>query len=330
VADQESYDKFVNRILKARSDRKAEKDEILWSGLWNFGRFGENSRLRNIYTAEELQEMNPEELVKLVKDLKSYEQRIFYYGNDLAATEKALSKYHLIDSELASYPEPVHYEEIETGNQVNFVDYDMVQTELILLAKTDKFDPGKMARAQVFNDYFGFNMSSIVFQEIRESKSLAYAAFAGYSSAYDKDNSDYTFAYIGTQSNKLPQAVDAMMDLMNDMPEVEQLFEASKKSTLKKIAAQRITKSNIFWTYETLKKRGIDHDNRKEIYEEVQQMNLSDLREFFENSIKGNDYTALVIANKKDIDTQALSKLGEVRELDIDYLFNYNRTEVKQ
>ena len=330
VADQESYDKFVNRILKGRSDRKTKKDEILWSGLWSYGKHGENSRLRNIFTAEELQAMNPDELVQIVKDLKTYQHRIFYYGKDPEATEKALNDHHKVKKQLASYPEPVKYEEIETGNRVFFVDYDMVQTELVLLARTDKFDAAKMASAEVFNDYFGFNMSSIVFQEIRESKSLAYAAFAGYSSASDKDNSDYSFAYIQTQSNKLPQAVDAMMELMNDMPEVEPLFEASKKSTLKKIAAQRITKSNIFWTYEALKKRGIDHDNRKEIYEEIEKMTLPDMRAFFESSVKGNDYTALVIANKKDIDVKALSKLGEVKELEIDYLFNYSNALVKQ
>lgn len=330
VADQESYDKFVNRILKGRSDRKTKKDEILWSGLWNYGRFGENSRLRNIFTAEELHAMDPNELVQIVKDLKTYQHRIFYYGKDPKATVKALNDYHEVEKQLAAYPEPVKYEEIETGDRVYFVDYDMVQTEMVLLAKTDKFDASKLARAQVFNDYFGYNMSSIVFQEIRESKSLAYAAFAGYSNASDKDNSDYSYAYIQTQSNKLPQAVDAMMELMNDMPEVEPLFEASKKSTLKKIAAQRITKSNIFWTYEALKKRGIDHDNRKEIYEEIEKMTLPDLRAFFESSVKGNDYTALVIANKKDIDLKALAKLGEVDELEIDYLFNYSNTSVKQ
>ena len=330
VADRDSYDKFVNRILKGRADRKTKKDEILWSGLWSYGKYGEDSRLRNIFTADELQAMDPDELVQMVKDLKTYQHRIFYYGNDPKSTENALNQHHQINEQLAAYPEPTEYKEIETGEKVYFVDYDMVQTELVLLAKTDKFDAGKLARAQVFNDYFGFNMSSIVFQEIRESKSLAYAAFAGYSNASDKDNSDYSFAYIQTQSNKLPDAVDAMMDLMNDMPEVEPLFEASKKSTLKKIAAQRITKSNIFWSYEALKKRGIDHDNRKEIYEEIEKMTLPDLRDFFATSIQGNDYTALVIANKKDVDVKALSKLGEVQQLEIDYLFNYANTSVKQ
>ena len=160
VADQESYDKFVNRILKGRADRKTQKDEILWSGLWNYGKYGEDSRLRNIYSSEELEKMDPNELVQLVKDLKTFKHRIFYYGNDLAGTQNAINEFHLVNDALADYPEPVKYEEIETGGQVNFVDYDMVQTELILLAKVDQFDASKLARAQVFNDYFGYNMSS--------------------------------------------------------------------------------------------------------------------------------------------------------------------------
>jgi predicted Zn-dependent peptidase len=330
ISDQESYDKFVNRIMKARVDRTTNKGQILSNGLMNYGKYGEYSRLRNIITSEELQSMDPKELVQMVKDLKTYQHRIFYYGSDPEATEKALNDHHKVKNQLAAYPEPVKYEEIDTGGHVYFADYDMVQTELILLAKADKFDASKLAKAQLFNTYFGYDMSSIVFQEIRESKSLAYVAYSAYSSASDKDNSDYSFAYIQTQSNKLPQAVDAMMELMNDMPEVAPLFEASKKSTLKKIAAQRITKSNIFWTYEALKKRGIDHDNRKEIYEEIEKMTLPDLRAFFENSVKGKDYTALVIGNKKDIDFTALSKLGEVKELEIDYLFNYSNSPVKQ
>ena len=54
-------------------------------------------------------------------------------------------------------------------------------------------------------------------------------------------------------------------------------------------------------------------------------MELSDLKTFFNENIKGENYNVLVIGNKKDVDMQALSKLGEVQELDIDYLFNYEK-----
>lgn len=329
-ADQESYDKFVEKILKARIDGKAQKDNILWSGMLTYGIYGENSRLRDIFDTNELQSMDPNELIQMVKDLKGYKQRIFYYGNDLESTISSLNNSHRVPAELKNYPEPKKYEQIATGNQVNFVDFDMVQAEIILVAKADQFDAEKMAYGMVFNDYFGYSMSSILMQELRESKSLAYAVFAEYVNASKKENSDVVWAYIGTQADKLPEAVDGLMVLMKDMPEVEEKFDSSKKSALKKIAAQRITKSNIFWNYERLKRRGIDYDIRKDMYESIQNMTLQDLSTFFDQNVKQGEYTALVIGKKSDLDLNALKKMGDVKEMDIDYLFNYTDMEVKQ
>ena len=120
------------------------------------------------------------------------------------------------------------------------------------------------------------------------------------------------------------------MELMTNMPEAEEQFNQAKEATLKKIAAQRITKSNIFWTYEGLKKRGITNDNREEMYNTIKNMTLEDLKNFFNENISGKEYNVMVIGNKKDMDFAALRKLGEVKELDIDYLFNYNQSkEVK-
>ncbi len=85
----------------------------------------------------------------------------------------------------------------------------------------------------MFNSYFGGGLSSIVFQEIRESKSLAYSAYPGYGNASKKENDNIVHAYIGTQANKLPQAVDAMLDLINNMPEAEDQFKQCQRSNIK-------------------------------------------------------------------------------------------------
>ncbi len=325
VADQETYNKYVDKIAKGRADGKTQKGNIMWNGLMNYGKYGENSRLRNIYTIAELQAINPQELVDIAKDLINYKQRIFYYGKDVDVAVASLDKNHIVSAELKEYPEKTEYIEKETGGNVFFVDYDMVQSEMLFLAKGAEFNPKKLAASSLFNTYFGSGLSSIVFQEIRESKSLAYSAFSQYSNAKEQGKSNYVYAYIGTQANKMPQAVDAMMDLMTTMPEAEQQFEQAKEATLKKIAAKRITKSNIFWSYESLKKRGIDYDNREEMYNTIKNMTLEDLKSFFNENIKGENYNVLVIGNKKDVDMKALSKLGVVKEMDIDYLFNYEK-----
>ena len=198
---------------------------------------------------------------------------------------------------------------------------------MMFLAKGEPFKPENMAAATLFNSYFGGGMSSVVFQEIRESKSLAYAAMARYSLASDKDDSNYVMAYIGTQANKMPEAVDAMMELMSDMPLGEEQFNEAKEATLKKIAAQRITKSNIFWSFERLQKMGIENDHREVMYNTIKNMTMEDLNDFFNENIKGESYNVMVIGNKKDVDLKALSKLGQVQEMDIDYLFNYEKDQ---
>ncbi len=325
-ADQETYDKYVEQILKGREDNKTQKGNILFNGLMNYGRYGENSRLRDIYSSEELKNKNPEELVQKVKDMRNYKQRIFYYGKDLDKAVAAIDENHQLPAELKEYPEAKEYKEVDTGKKVYFVDYDMVQAEMVFLSKGEDFSPEKMAATELFNTYFGSGLSSIVFQEIRESQSLAYSAYSAYQTASEKDKPNYVMAYIGTQANKMPQAVDAMMELMTNMPEAEEQFQSAKEATLKQIAADRITKTSIFWNYESLKKRGMDHDYREEMYNAIKDMTMEDLKEFFNNNIKGQDYNVMVIGNKEDVDMQSLSKLGEVEELDIDYLFNYENS----
>ena len=166
-ADQETYDKYVLKIAKDREDVKSNKGQILWNGLFNYGQFGENSRLRDIYSIAELKAMDPNELVKTIKNLKNYKHRIFYYGKDKSEAEQAIAAHHTIQKELKDYPEKKEYPFKETGDNVYFVDYDMVQAEMLFLSKGDTFDSKKMAAADLFNTYFGSGLSSIVFQEIR-------------------------------------------------------------------------------------------------------------------------------------------------------------------
>ena len=45
---------------------------------------------------------------------------------------------------------------------------------------------------------------------------------------------------------------------------------------------------------------------------------------------KGKHNQVLQIGNKKDLDVKSLQKLGKIKELDVDYLFNYvNEKKIK-
>ena len=70
----------------------------------------------------------------------------------------------------------VYQENSFDKNIVYFVDYDMVQTNFVMVSKDQGFDPLLIPYAQIFSEYFGSGLSSVVFQEIREARALAYSA----------------------------------------------------------------------------------------------------------------------------------------------------------
>jgi predicted Zn-dependent peptidase len=319
--DQEVYNTQVATILNNRQNAKKRKENIA-SALNNYAKFGKESRFRDILSEKELKEMNITELTNNIKSLGNYEHQIFFYGNDLNPIVKTLEKNHNLNANLA-IPSPKIYVEPATTNKVYFANYDMVQTEMTRIAKGEKYNFDLTGTVNVFNSYFGSGLSSIVFQEIRESKSLAYSANATYRMPLQKDLNDYMQVSIGTQANKLPQAVDAISVLLNDMPKIEKQFNNAKESSLKQIASSRIIKTNIFFNQLGLKKLGFDYDIRKEVYNNIQNLTLNATNDFFNKEVKTKKYNTAIIGKKESLDFEALKKLGDIEEVTLEEIFNY-------
>lgn len=319
--DQEVYNTTVTTILNTRVNSKKRKENIMVA-LTSYAKFGKDSRFRDILSEKELKEMKASELTDLLKDLTNYEHQIFFYGTDLNPIVAALEKNHNLNASKI-IPSPKVYPEPETTNKVYFANYDMVQAEMTRIAKGEKYNSNLTGTVNVFNSYFGSGLSSIVFQEIRESKSLAYSARALYGIANDKKLSDYMQVSIGTQANKLPQAVDAISALLTEMPKIEKQFNNAKDSSLKQIASTRIIKTNIFFNQMSLKKLGFDYDIRKDIYATIQNLTLDTTNDFFNKEVKTKKYNTAIIGKKESLDFEALKKLGTIEEVSLEEIFNY-------
>jgi predicted Zn-dependent peptidase len=292
------------------------------NALVNYAKYGKDSRFRDIISEKELKEMSINQLADLVKGMTGYEHQIFFYGTDLNPIMTALEKNHNLAAN-KPIPAPKQYTEPETANKVYFANYDMVQTEMTRIAKGVKYDSNVTGTVNVFNSYFGSGLSSIVFQEIRESKSLAYSARANYMMANDKNLNDYMQVAIGTQANKLPQAVEAINALLAEMPKIEKQFNNAKESSLKQIASSRIIKTNIFFNQLNLKKLGFDYDIRQDIYKNIQGLTLEATNDFFNKEVKTKKYNTAIIGKKESLDFEALKKLGQIEELTLEEIFNY-------
>lgn len=318
--DQEIYEGIVDLILESRVVGKKDKNKIM-SALSQYAKYGKKSRFRDVISEQILKEIKVQELTCKIKNLLQLPYEIFFYGKDFEAFKKNAEQY--VESATMQIPNPRVFEEPATQGKVYFIDYDMVQVEISKIGKASQVNPNDYGKINVFNEYFGRGLSSIVFQELRESKSLAYSAYVSYSPAQELHNSNYVITYIGTQTNKLQLAIEAMDQLMIDLPKVTAQFENAKKAALKQIASTRVTRTNIFFNYLNLGKLGIDYDVRKDIYQQIEQLSWEDLSVFYQQEIKPINYNVAVMGKKSHLEIKNIAALGEVEELTLEDIFGY-------
>ena len=323
--DQQALDNLVADLIKRRNDAKLSKRLILQRGLVNYGTFGPKNPFTNVLSDAELKQLKADELVKILNTLAQYEHRVLYYGplklDELSGKLEAKHYARALKKPEAA-PASIITEQ-ETGNQVYVVDYDMKQAELIMLGRGETFSDKILPQARMYNEYFGGNMSAILFQELRESKALAYSVSGGYRIPAKKDRSYYLSTYIGSQADKLGEALQGMTDLIKDLPSSEVTFNAAREAVVSGIRNERLTKMQLLLTYEGARRLGLDYDIRRAIFGEVQKMNFEDVKKFQQAYVKDLPVTLLVVGKKALLDQKALEKYGQVKYLTLQEIFGY-------
>jgi predicted Zn-dependent peptidase len=322
--DTAALSALKGRILKARANAKLNKQAIL-QGLVNYARYGSKNPYNTVLTTEELNNLKAEDLVNILHGLLSYKHTIIYYGpSPVESFASSIEKLHKLPSEFKAYPARIEFPFTSQGsNQVLFTNYDMVQAEIVWIRNAGPYDVNKEPVVDVFDNYFGGGMGSIVFQTIRESKALAYSTFATYATPARKSDPYYVLAYVGCQADKMPDALKGMNELLNDLPVSDKGFELAKVSLKKDIETERVTQEGIVFSYLAAKDKGLDYDQRKPEYEALDKLTMDDVKQFHKDQLANKNYTYCVVASDKKINMDDLKKVGEVKVLSLEDVFGY-------
>lgn len=134
--DKEAFLNMVDGILKDRTDTKLNKGAILYSGLMNYGQYGEDAPIKHILSESELKTLDVNRLITKIKELTSYQHYVYYYGaKDQQAVNELISKHHKTPAELKPLIAAKIFPELETTtNKVYFANYDMVQAEILMIS----------------------------------------------------------------------------------------------------------------------------------------------------------------------------------------------------
>jgi predicted Zn-dependent peptidase len=323
--DQEALDKMVAAKIKARNDATLNKNAIFWQALNNYAMYGPDNPFSDVISNEAMRLLQARELTDIIRSIPTYKHRVYYYGpKSLDAFIQEIKPLRNVPAILRDYPAEKKYTRRQGNeNTIYLVDYDMVQAEIGLRRWDVDWDPALVPLASAFNEYYGGGMGSVVFQDIRESKALAYSAFATYSRPGKASDPYSALFYVGTQADKLGDAMAAIQNLLERMPESEQLWEVGKRSIKQGIETRRITKTSILFNYQNALRLGINHDLRRDIYQSVDHITLTDIKGFHQQHLAGKNWSIALIGSKERLDLEALKPYGKVVELNLKEVFGY-------
>ena len=323
-ADDKALQALKARLKKSRTDAKANKGAIL-SGLTSYAQYGPQNKFNNTLKDAEIDAITSAELVGKIKDLNNYEQTVIYYGpSKLKDLVSKLQGLHKVPSQFAVAAPAKEFKQLPmTSNKVLFTDYEMVQAETRWVRNTDKYNSELTPMINVFNNYFGGGMGSIVFQTIRESKALAYSTYGVYSSPSKKEDDYVMMSYVGSQSDKFTDAVSSMNELLNKMPELSVNLDLAKTGVKKDIQTERITQDGIIFRYLAAQQLGLKDDIRKYTYNTVDKITMNDVKSFHGKYLANKPYTYAIVASEKRLPLTELSKIGEVKKISLEELFGY-------
>lgn len=323
--NRDAYSNLVNDQLKRRKDAKLNQSQN-FSRLMTYMEWGPKNHATNVLSEKELKEMDPQELVNRIHNLNSFKHRITYYGpssqEDFLAV---INKEHNVPQTLKELPEGIEFkQQPTTETQIYIAPYEAKQIYMAQYSnRGEKFDPAIESGRRIYNEYFGGGMNSIVFQEMRESRGLAYSAWAGLDKpGWPKYN--YSFStYIATQNDKMTDAINTFNDIINNMPESEAAFKLAKEGLIARLRTERTIKNNVVWSYINAQDFGLNTDSRIQLYQDVQKATLQDVIDFQKKWIKGRTYSYCILGDKKDLDMEALKKVGPITELTTEEIFGY-------
>lgn len=309
IKDEETTEKNMNR-----------KDiSTINTALFQKTVFGENS-----YYLRDMGKLDSDYLLSLWSDLPKHQFDILYTGNVSTGKVAELIKEHVdVDAATIDSDAPKERQMVPSLEQeVIFIDKPgSAQAIVSAIILTDKLtDMQSRARADVYDSYLGGGMTSLMFQEIREFRSMAYSTGSAMFKSDWKNRNEVPgglLAMVGTQNDKAVEAMHVVDSLIRNLPVKPGRFELNRNEIF----------NGIFYDYPSFREipayvqsrimSGLDSDPAIEKAREIKDMDESDLKAFSEEFFEGRPVVWCVVGNAKKIDMEGLKAYGPVKIMKI-------------
>jgi predicted Zn-dependent peptidase len=308
-ADNRQMTKIFQSIRERNKIERKDHTALAEAHL-NHVIMGENSLYVNRVSAKEAKKLKSEDIVNSFRNAQKHETTITYTGkipfDEVMEILKAQIKFpENVQPADKSFFEIKDYD----CDVISLFDYKKAnQTHTLFYVPGKPGNMNDILTAKLFNRYFGEGMSSIMFHEIRELRSLSYSASAQYSFPDRKYAGFKGFMYgvLATQADKTAEAVELADNLVKQLPQKPELVEVLKKAFKESINTSKPAFREIPSYGYSLIEQGYSEDLRKIEYDNIDLFNMETINKFHENFIKGRPLIFILTGNESKM---ALDKL---------------------
>ena len=324
VGDDDILEALKADEIKSRADNKMNQRSC-YSAVQRYLFFGPEYIRKTTLTNKELLALSSEELLEALKGLYRFDHTVLYYGPASEEEVKTLlAEHHRSAAEPVALPEQfATYQQTPTA-RVILAPYPSRQFNYMQYSnRGEQLDPSAYPAIRLFNEYFGGGMNTIVFQEMRESRALAYSAGAYLANPSWAGGNYYFRATIGSQNDKLQQAVEAFDLIINDMPQSDKNFEIARTAIESDVRTRRYNGIDVLYSFLNTRQLGLSEPSDRAIFEQIGSMTMDDLVACQQRWVKGRTYVYGILGDPGDLDMNYLKTLGPVQRVSLEEVFGY-------
>ena len=301
--------------------------EIMGKALAHYVIWKENSVYLKTWPLKQIKAKGAAEYVSLFKDLLQTECNLYYSGKlPVSTLAEAARKYLLTEEVTQKGFGPVSEPIVKYKRPTVFFVSNPYTNQSIIYSYT----PSKTEMSMAFRDsslffdcYFGLGMSSLIFQELREFRSFAYSAI-GYHHRPDPLNwekGSFLNCTLSTQADKTINALSVLDSLLKNMPEKPGFTPYVRQLNLNYINDAYPSFRDLPGTVALGKFYGYSSDPNRELIQKLNEMDMSTIREFYNNNIKNQTTCYIIVGNPTRINVEALKRFGDLKIIDRKKIF---------
>ena len=314
-------DKKLRQIVDdAKVSEKAffKSGDNVASALLEQVKYGDQSRYLRKLSLSQIKKLKGKDLLAVYGKVRSVQCDLHYCGT--LPVEKVIGtiRQHLPLERTTVASNSPYYRELKQYDRptVFFIDMpDMAQSIVYGYVKGDPVDDKASRHAsRLFSVYFGGDMSSLMFQEIREFRSFAYRTSGRYqlpNHAHKGTAGSFT-AMLSTQSDKTLDALGVLDSLIREMPLKPERMEAVKQTLVNRINNDYPPFRNLSEKVASARMEGFDRDPAEEFLRDIATMDMQDISRFYQEQISGRPVVYVITGNRKHIDMKKLAEYGTI------------------